>query len=275
MDNLLEGNSVLLCGYKIGTVKKIEFKEENNSLKIYVHFLLNSDFLLPKGTIMKIVSLDIMGTRGVDVVRPNHAKEYHKNGDTLLSAVEGGLIDQLSQFIMPIKDDLLGMLLTTDSVMKAVNKLLTNENIDNMSTGLNNLKTITEHLTSNISKVDSMICNFDKTARVIGKNSGNINRAIVNFTNLSDSLSAFELSKMVSEAEKALTDINLLLNTLNNSNGSVQKFMTSDSIYNNVETLTNKLNFLISDFEKHPKKYINLAIFGGKEKKSKKENSKE
>ena len=267
LDNLAQSNPVLLSGYRIGSVKSIDFKEEDNELKIYVRFKVNDDFRLPKGTVMKIVSVDIMGTKGVDVIRPKNFTGYHENGDTLIGVVEGGIIDQLLDLIMPMKDDLAGMLLTTDSVMHAVNRLLNPQNINYIESGLRDLQEISGNLAGKMLLVDTMLVNFTKLSRTMGKNSGNIDRAIQNFAALSDTLNALELSKTLDEARTALQNVNTLLNTVNASDGTVQKFLTTDTVYNNVERLTTKLNTLIDDFEKHPKKYINLAIFGGKEKK--------
>lgn len=267
LDNLAQSNPVLLSGYRIGSVKSIDFKEEDNELKIYVRFKISDEFRLPKGTVMKIVSVDIMGTKGVDVIRPKNFTGYHENGDTLIGITEGGIVDQLLELIMPMKNDLVGMLMTTDSVMHSVNRLLNQENINYLEAGLRDLQIIAGNLAGKMTLVDSMLVDFTKLSRTMGKNSGNIDRAIQNFASLSDTLSALELSKTLADARTSLQNLNTLLNTVNSSDGTVQKFLTTDTVYNNIETLTTKLNTLLDDFEKHPKKYINLAIFGGKEKK--------
>jgi phospholipid/cholesterol/gamma-HCH transport system substrate-binding protein len=270
LDRLAESNQVLLGGYRIGTVKSIEFKEIDNELKIYVRIRVSNDFKIPKGTVLKIVSVDIMGTRGIDVVRPKNFSGYHVSGDTLRGAVEGGIIEQFTEMVMPLKDDLIGMLFTTDSVMHAVNRLLNEQNISYITSGLEDLQRITANLSAKMPLVDSMLVNFDKLGKTLAKNDKNIDRAVSNFAALSDTLSALELSKTLTEARTALNCVNEMLNTVNNGDGTVQRFLSSDSVYNNIETLTAKLNTLLADFEKHPKKYVNLSIFGGKEKEKKK-----
>ena len=267
IDKLAPGNQVLLSGYRIGTVKNIEFQEVDGSLKIYVRVRINNDFKIPKGTVLKISAIDIMGTKGVEVVRPANFQGYHQSGDTLKGAVEGGIVDQLMELVMPMKDDLVRMLFTADSVMHAVNKLLNEQNIKYMTSGLEDLQKIASSLAGKMGQVDAMFVNFDKLGKTLGKNDKNIDRAIKNFAALSDTLSSLELSKTLDDARRALAGVNEMLDAVNNGSGTVQKFLSSDSVYNNIETLSAKLNTLLDDFEKHPKKYVNLAIFGGKEKK--------
>ncbi|MBQ3689863.1 MAG: MCE family protein [Bacteroidales bacterium] len=268
LDGLAESNPVLLSGYRIGSVEKIDFQELNNSLKIIVRVKVNSDFNMPKGTVLKIVSVDIMGTKGIEVIRPEKFDGYHKSGDTLESMIQGGIIEQVMDMILPVKDDLAGFISVTDSVLHSLNALLTEKNVKNLTSGIENLQVLSEHLASNLSRIDGMISDFNNLSRTLAKNSGNIDRAIGNFAALSDTLNALNLAQTLSEAQTALNNINTALEVVNRGDGTVQKLLTSDSVYNNLEQLTLKANRLLEDFEKHPRKYVNLAIFGGKDKSS-------
>jgi phospholipid/cholesterol/gamma-HCH transport system substrate-binding protein len=125
---------------------------------------------------------------------------------------------------------------------------------------------VAKHLSKNANSIDSIMRNLDKAARMLGRNTGTLERIINNFESVSDSLAVLELSKTLNEAQEALKNANRLLSTINNSNGTAQKIITSDSLYNNLEEATVRINRILDEFEKHPKKYINLSIFGGKEK---------
>lgn len=274
LDGLSESNPVMLSGYKIGSVHSIGFEDVNNELKIIVKLKINSDFKIPKGTIVKIVSVDIMGTKGVDVLRPNNFESYCDNGDTLTAAVDGGILDQMLELILPMKDELAGFLHTSDSVMHSLNLLLNEKNRGHLASSLENLEELSSHLASNVNNIDNMIKNFDNLSKTIGKNTGTIDRAINNFASFSDTLSNIEFSTTLANAQTALQNFNQLLSTVSNNDGTVQKLLTSDSVYNNLENMTSEINKLIDEFQKHPKKYINLSIFGGRDKSYKYENQK-
>lgn len=266
LDGLQESNAVMLSGYQIGSVKSIGFEEHDNELKIVVRLKINNDFKIPVGTIVKIVSVDIMGTKGIEVIRPKKVTVYHSNGDTLKSAVDSGIFDQMLELVLPMKDDLVGFLTTSDSVMHALNLILNDQNRHNLTNSLANLEVVSEHLSENVHLIDSMINNFNKLSRTLGKNSANIDHAINNFASVSDTLAALELQKTMADASEALQGINRLMNTINSNNGTAQKILTNDTLYNNLEQMSTRINNILTEFEKHPKKYINLSIFGGKDK---------
>ncbi|MBR2201060.1 MAG: hypothetical protein IJ894_10005, partial [Bacteroidales bacterium] len=223
------------------------------------------------GTTAKIVNIDIMGTKGIEIIRPKTVSGYYTNGDTLRSSMDGGIIDQILDFVLPMKEDLAGFLTTSDSVMHALNQLLNEKNLNNLSHSLEGLSDVATHLSKNANSIDSIMRNFDKAARMLGRNTGTLEQIINNFANVSDSLAGLELSKTLGEAQEALQNANRLLSTINNSNGTAQKILTTDSLYNNLEEATVRINRILDEFEKHPKKYINLSIFGGKEKEKKKQ----
>ena len=266
LDGLAESNPVMLSGYRIGSVENIGFVEEDNELKIIVKMKISNDFQLPIGTTTKIVNIDIMGTKGVEIIRPKTVNGYYSNGDTLRSSMDGGIIDQILDFVLPMKEDLAGFLTTSDSVMHGLNQLLNEKNLNNLSHSLEGLSEVAKHLSKNANSIDSIMRNLDKAARMLGRNTGTLERIINNFESVSDSLAVLELSKTLNEAQEALKNANRLLSTINNSNGTAQKIITSDSLYNNLEEATVRINRILDEFEKHPKKYINLSIFGGKEK---------
>ena len=270
LDGLAESNPVMLSGYKIGSVQSIGFLEQNNDMKIIVKMKISNDFRIPKGTTAKIVNVDIMGTKGVEIIRPKTVNGYYENGDTMRSAIDGGIIDQVLDFIMPMKEDLAGFLSASDSVMHSLNLILNEKNRKNLSQSLAGLTEIAEHLSENAYAIDTIMRNFSKASRMLGRNTNTIERAINNFASISDTLADLQLSTTLSEAQEALKKANRLLATINDNNGTAQKILTTDSLYNNLEEATIRINRILDEFEKHPKKYINLAIFGGKEKEKKK-----
>ena len=272
LDGLAESNPVMLSGYRIGSVEHIGFEEKDNVFKIIVKMKINNDFMIPIGTTAKIVNIDIMGTKGIEIIRPKTVNGYYGNGDTLRSAIDGGIIDQILDFVLPMKDDLAGFLTTSDSVMHALNLLLNEKNRNNLTHSLEGLSEVAARLSKNSNAIDTIMRNFDKASRMLGRNTGTIERAINDFAALGDTLSTLHLSQTLSEAQEALKKANRLLSTINEGNGTAQQILTNDTLYNNLQEATVRINRILDEFEKHPKKYINLSIFGGKEDKKKKIN---
>ena len=271
IDGLQESNPVTLSGFKIGKVSSVDFAgDDKMSIAVKMHIV--NDFAIPKGTIAKIVNMDIMGTKGIEIICPQKYDGYHENGDTLKGSREGGILDQMLELVLPMKDDLVGFISASDSVMHSLNQLLNAENRNNITASLGNLRVLSSHLSQNSHRIDSVMKNLTKVSQSIGQNSGNINRAINNFAAVSDTLSNLNLNDAISDAQQSLEQLNTLLNNINNGNGSVSKIIRSDSIYNSLERASAQLDLILNEFEKNPKKYINFSVFGGKDKSEKKKN---
>ena len=269
IDGLQESNPVTLSGFKIGKVSSIDFAGDDK-MSIAVRLRIMNDFDIPKGTTAKIVNMDIMGTKGIEIICPKKIEGYHENGDTLKSSREGGILDQMLELVLPMKDDLVGFLSASDSVMHSLNMLLNEENRNNIGASLGNLRNLTAHLSQNSHRIDSVMRNITKISQTVGQNTDNINRAVNNFAAFSDTLSQLNLNQAIVDAQQSLEQLHTLLDNINNGDGSVSKIIKNDSIYNNLERASTQLDLILTEFEKNPKKYINLSVFGGKDKSQKK-----
>ena len=269
IDGLQESNPVTLSGFKIGKVTSIAFAGDNK-MSIAVRMRIINDFDIPKGTTARIVNMDIMGTKGIEFICPKKQEGFHENGDTLKSSRKGSILDQMLELVLPMKDDLVGFLSASDSVMHSLNMLLNENNRENIGASLSNLRVLTAHLSQNSNRIDSVMRNLTKVSQSIGQNTGNINRALHNFASFSDTLSHLSVNQAITKAQQSLEQLNTLLNNINNGDGSISKIIRSDSIYNSLERASAQLDIILNEFEKNPKKYINLSVFGGKDKSQKK-----
>ena len=64
---LTEGNSITVKGHKIGTITDITFDSERDNL-LKVNLNIENNIEIPVNTIAKIVSIDLMGTKGSSLV---------------------------------------------------------------------------------------------------------------------------------------------------------------------------------------------------------------
>ena len=98
---LTEGNSITLNGYKIGTITEIKFdNKRDNQLRVDLN--IQNDIKIPKNSVAKIVSLDLMGTKGISLVLGD-STEFVSTGDELMSSIESSLQDEVNAQILPLK----------------------------------------------------------------------------------------------------------------------------------------------------------------------------
>ena len=53
---------------------------------------------------------------------------------------------------------------------------------------------------------------------------------------------------------------------INSKDGSIGLLLNDTKLYDNLESTSNKLNILIDDIRVHPKRYVNISVFGKKDR---------
>ncbi len=264
VNGITTSNPVILNGYKVGQVDQVSYSNDKSG-RLVLTLRIDDKAFIPKSTHAIIVSSDILGSKAVEL-------EYGidltpaVNGDTLIGNVQSGLTDQ----IKPLKNKAEGLVTSLDSLSVALTDLLNDESRNSLAKTFANLERITAGLdnlvNSDKSKLHSLLTNADGVAGNLNKNSSNINGILKNVNSLSDSLSHLQLTAMVSNLNKAIADLNQTLTKINTGQGSLGKLVNDDSLYINLNNASANLDKLLVDLKAHPKRYVNISVFGRKEK---------
>ncbi len=129
VDGLMQSSSVTLKGLKVGQIKSIRFVNNGNNL--VVEFSVTKPVNFPKNTIARIVSADIMGTKQLKLVLGNSTQRLH-SGDTLIGETEGGLKEQVSMQMLPIKQKAEKLMSSLDSVLSVIQYIFNKDTRNNL-----------------------------------------------------------------------------------------------------------------------------------------------
>lgn len=111
VSHLVVGDKVRSNGLEIGRVSKIELSKNGQSVYVIVKF--EDKQLIPKESEFYLTSIDILGTKGIDIIYSD-AKEYYQNMDTVY-----GLQQEVdSTYLLNLKEMTKSILKSTDSLMK-------------------------------------------------------------------------------------------------------------------------------------------------------------
>ena len=108
--------------------------------------------------------------------------------------------------------------------------------------------------------------NVSSLTSTLDNNSGNLNRAIDNFTALSDSLSRIEFASTMAKANEALDAVSSITKRVANGEGSLGKLVANDSLHNGLVATNAELQLLLDDLQMHPWKYVQVNLIGRKQK---------
>ena len=276
IDGLIEANPLLVNGFKVGQINKITLTKVNGEYAVLVRFLLTEDVQIPKHSIARAVSSDLLGSKAVEVIYSKET-EFVKSGDTLFAENEEGLKSVVSKQLAPLQAKAVGLLSSIDSVLTVVKSVLNTKTRENLDKSFESIKKAIQSLeqtayklddlmASEKAKISSILTKLNSLAGMLEKNTGRIDNIIGNFSNLSDSLSKSNLKSAISEADKTLKELNKLVAQINAGQGTLGKLAKNDSLYNNLNKASDDLDKLMKDLRINPERYIHFSVFGRKDR---------
>jgi len=276
IDGLIEANPLMVKGFKIGQVNKISLIKQQGEYHVLVRFLITEEVNIPKNSIAKAVSSDLLGSKAVEVIYSNES-EFVSSGDTLLPAAEEDLKTAVDKRLAPLQRKAEGLISSIDSVMTIVQYVLNDKTRDNLSKSFESIKKAISSLEQTCYKLDDLVANekakissilskLNTLAGMLEQNTGKIENIINNLSNLTDSLSKAQLKDAIANADKTLKELNVLVAQINSGQGTLGKLAKNDSLYNNLNKASDDLDKLMKDLRINPERYIHFSVFGRKDK---------
>jgi len=261
---LIESGVVILNGYKVGNVGKINF-DKDNAGRIVVQIKLEEKVQLPKNTVLLIKSSSIVsGIKDIKIILGN-GPGYHTPGDTLIGAVES----ELSDIIEPLKNKLGIVLTRLDSTLASVNNVLDETTQKQLKSAIADLSETTAGLSASLAPGGNLDKSFDNLASVTGNlrtNNENITQTLQHLSDISDSLQKADIKAFVEKADQTFEKLDALFAMIKAGEGTAGQLVTNDSLYRNLNSALGSLDSLLVDLKQHPKRYVHFSVFGKKEK---------
>jgi phospholipid/cholesterol/gamma-HCH transport system substrate-binding protein len=267
VDGLNEGSPVNYKGYQVGTVRDIGLHPNQQGLFL-VSFAVNEPLLLPNNSIAQIYSVDIMGSKAIQIMLGNSTQMLAAE-DTLDTDVVGDVLDQLTVEMKPIKDKTERLLITMDTVLTQIsrvfsedNKLALNKSIQDFQLTVENLKLTTQEISRSVAnggQIGNSLQNLEDFTQTLQEQSGNLTSTMENMASLSKQLSDADIAGMVAQTDSALAGVTTLLNQATNGEGSLGQLLNDETLYLNLTDASANLDRLLGDFRHNPNRYLHFS----------------
>lgn len=268
VNGMQTSSPIFIKGYKIGTVSNIEFDPARND-KVVLQFTIRKEYGIPVNSKAKIFSNGIMGGKAIEI-ELGDAREFLHKGDTLTSAVDKDIMEVAGSELEFFKQKISTLVADMSQTLDNVNRIL-EENAGSLNSTLGHLSSISGSLDGIVSDgkddIKDIVANLNSLSRTLSEKSDNIGGIIDNFEAISDSLRSAELTSVVNNLSSSLEALNAVLNQVNSGEGSLGKLLKDDALYDSLATASGNLGQLLEDIKKHPGRYINISVFGGKKNK--------
>ncbi len=261
VQGLQTGTPVSINGLSVGTVNDI--RRLDNKGNLVVTFSVNNEFSFSKNSTAELYDTGIIGGKGLQIIPVFDASSLAQSGDTLITLTRPGLTELAQQKLTPLFKKFESAVTDADSVLLNVNEVLdtkTKKDLQKAITGLSNLMVSLESsgavlnrlLKSNEKKLDSSLTNFETLTS--------------NFAKLSDSLNNAGLGRTLASLEGTVANLDKLMAKIEGGEGTMGALMNNKELYNNLNNASKELDLLLQDFRLNPKRYVNVSVFGKKQK---------
>lgn len=284
VNQLAVSDGVFINGYKVGSVIDI-FIDPQDANFVIVHITIDGDLKLPKNTVAILSPNGVLGEKLVnlrfDKLCESNCLEDNAyirgESQSILSNMLGEPEDlnvyyeslksniDSNENVQQTLNDLQGTLTNLNQISSQLNQLLGSSN-QSLTNVFRNLDAVTGELAHNKKSLTNTLKNLEEfTGTLKGTEVDNMVNNVNDAVQTADqTFQKFEVT--LSETNKSLKGIQDLVGGLQQGEGSMGRLMKDDELVNNLERVTKNLDLLLQDVRLNPKRYINVSVFGKRQK---------
>jgi phospholipid/cholesterol/gamma-HCH transport system substrate-binding protein len=269
IDGLTAGNKILINGMQVGQVNTLTL--DPTSGKIRVDFSITQDIGIPDDSRALIFSSDLLGSKAINLILGT-SSTILKDGGIVVDSIAPTLNERIEKEVLPLKDKIESALNSIDSFVYGLKEILSDENRDNITISMRNLKNTTGRLDSTMVKIDQMMLSARSILKNFDQNKEVINKILANTGTFSDSLAqqAGRIRGIITNADASVAKLQSVLQKIDTGEGSLGLLVNDKELYHHLNGSAESLDSLLIDLRKHPKRYVHFSIFGAKDKVEKK-----
>lgn len=258
IDGLTVSNPVLINGLRVGMVGDIRILQ-NMENRILVTIEVDDDIILGDSTIALLINSDLLGSKAINL-EVGRILNPRQEGDTLIARIDRGITDVIRDTAMPVVENIN---VSVTEVNKLLSALSNNRNkmdniFDSFERTSRNIETMSVENRENLNRITA---NLQQLSEALNNPETGIKPLIANMNQFADSLNNLELKQTVERANIAMQNFSSIMESINEGEGTMGKFVKDDSLYNNLNQSIQDLDRLLIDFRENPKRYVHFSVF--------------
>ncbi len=255
VDGLSVGTPIIISGIKIGSVQKLTLLPDDS-----VQVVLNINMIegVPMGSVAYIRSIDILGSKGIEVERGPGSVFIPHNG-RIKGVFDDGILGELMGKGSEITDNVTKTTERFNNILSEIEQLLvesgrrdirqTLSNVESVSGQLDNLiRDTNEDVKASISNLRKMLENLED---MTSEERGELQRTLQNLE-----ATTAELEVMSANLKTMSVDLAEVMKKINDGEGTLGLLVNDPSLYHNLDTLSVNLNNLIKNINDNPRHFL-------------------
>lgn len=273
VQGLVKSNPVVINGLQIGRIENLDGGKDMK--RIVVTVSLSRDVNIPSNS-LAVINPNLLGSPTLEIQLGN-ADTYLDNGDTLLTSLSGGAFDEAMKLINPVLYEVKNAVKSLDSVLTTITGVFDEQAKNDIKGMLSNLNVATASFVITSESVQKLmdtqngalaksLNNVNSFTSNLNSNNTKLDSIVENTRQLSQKLSAINFEKTLDTLNSAIGSFKEGAEKINSKDGSLGLLLNDKTLYNNLEATSEKINILLDDIRVHPKRYVNISVFGKKDK---------
>lgn len=273
VQGLKQSNPVVINGLQIGRIANLDGGKDMK--RILVTVSLTKDVNIPSNS-LAVINPNLLGSPTLEI-QLGDAHTYLKNGDTLLTTLSGGAFDEAMKLINPVLYEVRNAVKSLDSVLTTVTTVFDVRTKDNIKSILANVNAATASFVVTSQSLQELVDvqkgalgqsleNMKSFTSNLSGNNNQLDSIMKNTQVFSKKLSTLDLKQTIDTLQLAVNSFKAGADKINSKDGSLGLLLNDKALYNNLQSTSDKLNILLDDIRVHPRRYVNISVFGKKDK---------
>jgi phospholipid/cholesterol/gamma-HCH transport system substrate-binding protein len=278
VSGLYTTDPIFVSGYRVGKVGEIQMLPNSNG-KIVVELILDDNIQIPANSTAKLGS-DLLGEASI-TLDFEKSEGFYTPGDTIKSFKDPGMIGETMEKVEPLFNDLSKVLSKLDTTLLKINSLFPEEGDEEAQASLyETVNLVNGQLTSLTETTDrvnaflgrntkNLTAILDDVSEVTGEmadNSESVGNMLADLETITGKVADSDIETTVEELNGTLSQLETLLNAVNNGDGTVAKLVNDPVTYQKLEAILNSMDALLVDFKANPSRYVSISLIERKNK---------
>lgn len=276
VEGLADSSPLFLNGFKIGQVVATQMVHDGSRQIAVTYQITEPDLFLPDDSEIQIYSADLF-TKAAKLI-PGESTTAAIPGDTLLGDTQLSITETFNQELDPIKKRAEALLASVDSVLASFQAVMGENTQGDITESFHSIRLALESFQRTTSRLDNLVAeqssaiettmgNIAAVSDTIGSHSGELGSIISNMEMITDSLANGGITDLMGNIRATTEKLHSILKKMDAGEGTLGQLANNDTLYRNLAASTRELDLLLEDMRLHPNRYVQVSVFGKKEKK--------
>ena len=250
---LYVSNRVVINGLSVGYVSDLRFANDGTG-RILAQFRCPSTLRLQRTAHSQIVNAGLIGGSVVRLYDAWGEGPYLNSGDTIPGSSEIPYTEALSTKLSPLISNVDTMVRSLKVVLQVAERTVTEQRVD-----------------ETYQELYALLRSLRATAAALPATVSNVNTAVNKFSSTADTMQCLMTTRLeelhptlrsaLLRTDSLLVVASHLAHDVQDGRGTIGKMAQDDSLYYDLRSSVRSLDSLLTDIQKHPKRYFKFSIF--------------